>query len=106
MQGTAWRVVCCAHAQAGPGLDICGSGSGLEQRRWEWTTVGATTLGNRARGTLLRLRARVRAGHGHSRGSWSGGRARQGRLEAGDLGSVSWWRMAMEAPGGGGGGGG
>ena len=37
-------------------------------------------MGDRARGTLLRLRARVRAGHGHSRGSWSGGRARQWRL--------------------------
>ena len=48
MQGTARKAVCCAHAQAGPGLDSSGSGSGLERRQWEWAVVGAAALGDRA----------------------------------------------------------
>ena len=28
--------MCCGHAQAGPGLDSRGSGSGLELRQWKW----------------------------------------------------------------------
>ena len=40
-------------------------------------------MGDRARGTWLRLRAGVRAGPGHSRDRWSGGRAWQWRLGGG-----------------------